>query len=466
MRTALLNVDLKAEQDVVLTRQRARQIGAFLGLTPTEQTAFATAVSEIARNAFRYAGGGRVEFWVRDEMSRPLLGARIADRGMGINNLKEILAGQYQSATGMGLGIIGSKRLCYEFDIESTPGAGTTVTMAVRLHQRSDVSVERIAALTAELAQRGTSGPLEEVQAQNRELMTAMEDMQARQSEIERLNSELSETNRGVLALYAELDERAETLRRASEYKSRFLSDMTHELRTPLNGMISLARLLLDRTDGDLTPEQLKQVQLIHKSAISLGEMVNDLLDLAKIEAGKTTLRISEFAISDVLATLRGVFRPLFGGGGVALEIEDPVNVHIMCSDEGKVTQILRNLVSNALKFTESGHVRIRADAGPNQTVIYSVADTGIGIPADQLEAIFEDFTQIESPVQRRVHGTGLGLPLTRKLCRILGGDIQVTSEVGIGSTFSVILPVSCPEHLMDAPESSDVQMVGERAGA
>jgi len=237
---------------------------------------------------------------------------------------------------------------------------------------------------------------------------------------------------------------------------------MTHELRTLLNGMISLTHLLLDRTDGDLTPEQFKQVQLIHKSAISLSEMVNDLLDLAKIEAGKTTLRLSEFAIGDLLATLRGVFRPLFSAGAVTLEIDDPVDVHMMCSDEGKVTQILRNLVSNALKFTESGLVRVSAEAGLNTTVTFTVADTGIGIPADQIDAIFDDFTQVESAVQRRVHGTGLGLPLTRKLCRILGGDIKVTSHIGVGSTFAVTLPLNCPEQSSDAAESPDEQMAKE----
>jgi len=464
MRTALLNVELRSEQDVVFTRQRARQIAGFLGLTPTEQTAFATAVSEIARNAFRYAGGGGVEFWVRDDVPRPLLGANVADRGKGIANLPEILAGQYQSSTGMGLGIIGSKRLCYEFDVQTTPTAGTTVAMAVRLPHRSAIGPERISALTAELAQRGMVTPLQEVQQQNRELLAAMEDLQTRHTEIERLNGELSETNRGVLALYAELDDQAEALRRASQYKSRFLSDMTHELRTPLNGMISLAHLLMDRTDGDLTPEQFKQVLLIHKSAVSLSEMVNDLLDLAKIEAGKTTLRVSEFAISDLLATLRGVFRPLFGGGSVALEIEDPLDMQMICSDEGKVTQILRNLVSNALKFTEAGYVRVRAQGGADATAVISVADSGIGIPADQLDVIFDDFTQVESPIQRRVRGTGLGLPLTRKLCRILGGDITVTSELGVGSTFTVTLPLNCPQPPAEGAEHSDEQMVGERA--
>jgi len=472
MKTALLNVELKYEQDLVLTRQRARQVASVLGLSDQEQTAFATAVSEIARNALRYAGGGQVEFWAEDDLPLPLLAAQITDRGRGIPNLTEILNGQHRSIAGTGLGIIGSKRLCHEFEIQSAAGSGTTVRMSFRLHNRSVVKPERIAALAAQLAQRRSATALEEVQEQNKELMRAMEALQARQAEVERLNAELSETNRGVLALYAELDEKAESLRRASEYKSRFLSDMTHELRTPLNGMISISQLLLDRTDGDLTCVQQKQVQLIRKCAVSLSDMVNDLLDLAKIEAGKTTIRVSEFSIGDLLATLRGVFRPLFGGGTVSLNVEEPHDVAMMWSDEAKVTQILRNLVSNAMKFTEQGEVRVRAEAGPESTVIFTVADTGIGIAADHLAAIFDDFTQIDSPMQRRAHGTGLGLPLTRKLARLLGGEVSVTSELGAGSTFQVKLPLDCPEPEADEPRhpqtflTEDSRIVGEPSSA
>ncbi|HLL89535.1 MAG TPA: ATP-binding protein, partial [Tepidisphaeraceae bacterium] len=439
----LLNIDIRYEQDVVLTRQRARQIAGLLELGTQEQTAFATAVSELARNAFQYAGQGRVTFAVRAEEGRQVLVVRVQDKGPGIADVSAVLEGRYKSTTGMGLGIVGAKRLNDEFDLQSTRGAGTTVTIGKWLPRRlPPVAGPVLARVTAELAQRAPRGALEEVQEQNKELLHAMDELRTRQAEVERLNAELAETNRGVVALYAELDEKAESLRRASEYKSRFLNDMTHELRTPLNAMISLSRLLLDRSDGDLTPEQEKQVSLIHRSATSLGEMVNDLLDLAKIEAGRTDVHVAQFDVAGVLAALRGMFRPAVADGRVSLHVDEPVGLDVMVSDERKLSQILRNLVSNALKFTERGEVRVRADAAANGMALFTVADSGIGIAPENLDLIFHDFTQIDSGVQRRVRGTGLGLPLTRKLARLLGGDVTVTSELGVGSTFVVALPV------------------------
>ena len=442
----ILNIEIRYEQDVVLTRQRARQIAALLGFSTHEQTALATAVSEIARNAFRYAGSGRVEFAVGPDEPPHVLRVRVQDKGPGIANLVEILDGRYVSRTGMGLGIIGSKRLSDEFAIDSAPGKGTTVMIGKRLPKRAPaVTPQALAALTADLAQRTPKNPLEEVQEQNKELLQALDALRVRQAEVERLNAELAETNRGVVALYAELDDKAESLRKASEYKSRFLSDMTHELRTPLNAMISLSRLLLDRVDGDLTPEQEKQVSLIHKSATSLGDMVNDLLDIAKIEAGRSDLSLSEFAVADMLTALRGMFRPLLVGSRVPLHVEEPVGLDSMFSDERKLSQVLRNLVSNALKFTENGEVRLTAEAGPDGTAVFTVSDTGLGIAPENLEVVFHDFTQIDSGVQRRVQGTGLGLPLTRKLARLLGGDVTVQSEVNVGSTFVVTVPARYP---------------------
>jgi signal transduction histidine kinase len=439
----LLNIEVRYEQDVVLTRQRARQIASLLGFSTHEQTALATAVSEIARNAFQYAGSGRVEFLIDPDLQPQLFSVRVQDKGPGIANLTEILDGRYVSQTGMGLGIIGSQRLSDEFAIDAAPGKGTTVVIGKRLPKRAPVVTPQIlATLTSGLAQHTPKNALEEVQEQNKELLRALDDLRVRQAEVERLNTELAETNRGVVALYAELDDKAESLRKASESKSRFLSDMTHELRTPLNAMISLSRLLLDRVDGDLTPEQEKQVVLIHRSASSLGDMVNDLLDLAKIEAGKTDVHVAEFAISEVLGAVRGMFRPLVADGRVQLHVDEPVNLIMMSSDERKLSQILRNLVSNALKFTERGEVRLSAEARRDGLVAFTVADTGIGIEPEHLNTVFEDFTQIDSGVQRRVKGTGLGLPLTRKLARLLGGDVTVESEVGVGSTFIVTLPV------------------------
>jgi signal transduction histidine kinase len=460
MSRTILNIDIRYEQDVVLTRQRARQIASLLGFSTHEQTALATAVSEIARNAFRYAGSGRVEFAIDADQQPQLLSIRVQDKGPGIVNLADILNGRYLSQTGMGLGIIGSKRLSDEFAIDSAPGNGTTVMIGKRLPKRASVvTPQALAALTADLAQRTPKNPLEEVQEQNKELLQALDDLRVRQAEVERLNAELAETNRGVVALYAELDDKAESLRKASEYKSRFLSDMTHELRTPLNAMISLSRLLLDRVDGDLTPEQEKQVALIHKSGTSLGEMVNDLLDLAKIEAGKTDLHLSRFSVADLLAALRGMFRPLLGAGRVPLHVDDPVGLTVMFSDERKLSQILRNLVSNALKFTERGEVRVTAKAGPEGTAVFTVSDTGIGIAPENVHLIFDDFTQIDSGVQRRVRGTGLGLPLTRKLARLLGGDVTVQSEINVGSTFVVTVPTTL------STESSSADEVGSANG-
>ena len=483
MRTNLLTVDIRYEQDVVLCRQRARQVGAALELNPTDQTSFATAVSEVARNAFRYAGGGRAEFWVEEgeaagSEGAPALMARVRDRGPGIADLRQILDGQYRSSTGMGLGIIGSRRLSDRFDVQSSGGGGgergTTVTLGKYLPRFADTSPAALARVTAELTKAGPQSALEEVQQQNKELLQALEDLGRRQEEVgrleaelERTNAELAETNRGVLALYAELDEKAESLRKASEMKSRFLSDMSHELRTPLNAMISISGLLLDRTDGDLSAEQEKQVRFIRESAESLTHMVNDLLDLAKIEAGKVDVRPSEFLVADLMSALRGMFRPMFRSGAVTLSVEDPENVETMYSDEPKLSQILRNLVSNAMKFTERGHVRVRAvgNGDGDGTVTFSVADTGIGIDPQDRERIFDEFTQVDGPAQRRATGTGLGLPLTRKLARLLGGDVSVESARGVGSTFSVTLPARYPEpadQAADQASGPDEAMAGE----
>jgi CheY-like chemotaxis protein/anti-sigma regulatory factor (Ser/Thr protein kinase) len=238
--------------------------------------------------------------------------------------------------------------------------------------------------------------------------------------------------------------------------KSRFLSNMSHEFRTPLNSILSLARLLLDRTDGELSPEQDKQVTFIRKAAEDLSELVNDLLDLAKVEAGKVTLRPHEFEVSSLFGALRGMLRPLLAHNPtISLLFEDPAGVPPLNTDESKVSQVLRNFISNALKFTEKGEVRVRAAAGPEETVAFAVTDTGIGIAAEDLEAIFQEFTQLESATQKRVKGTGLGLPLSRRLAELLGGGVSVSSRVGAGSTFTLTIPrvYRGPAEVCYAPE-------------
>ena len=271
-----------------------------------------------------------------------------------------------------------------------------------------------------------------------------MQELRARQEELELLNRELEDTNRGVVALYAELDERADYLRRASELKTKFLSNVSHEFRTPLNSIISLARLLMDRLDGDLTGEQMKQVRFIESSARDLQEMVNDLLDLAKVEAGKIRIRPKQFEVHELFSALKGMLKPLLADNtSVELLFEDASELPALFTDEGKVSQILRNLISNALKFTPSGHVRVAAEMSEPGLVLFSVEDTGIGIAQEHHEDIFREFSQIDNPLQERHRGTGLGLPLCRNLAMLLGGRIWLESQPGTGSRFYVAVPMS-----------------------
>ena len=443
MSTRILSVSLHQESDVVLARQRARQIAAQLGFAALEQTQIATAVSEIARNAYEYTGGGLVEYALTGKTAPQVLEIRVSDKGKGIANLPSILAGEHKSQTGMGIGIMGAQRLMDQFHIRSKPGQGTVVELLKILPRRKELlKTQALGKIAEELLRQQPGDTAGELHRQNRELLLSLQDLRRQREELAHLNQELQDTNRGVVALYAELDERAEHLRRADELKTRFLSNMSHEFRTPLNSILALTRFLLDGTDGKLSEEQTKQVCFIRKSAENLSELVNDLLDLAKVEAGKTVVRPSEFSVQSLFGALRGMLRPLLAGDAVALAFAEAAEIPALETDEGKVSQILRNFISNALKFTERGEVRVAATylPGPDR-VTFSVSDTGIGIAPQNHEAIFQEFAQVENPLQHKYKGTGLGLPLSKRLAELLGGEITLQSQTGMGSTFSLVIP-------------------------
>jgi signal transduction histidine kinase/CheY-like chemotaxis protein len=443
MSGALLSLALKQEHDVVAARQRARQIAELVGFDVQDQTRIATAVSEIARNAFRYAGAGKVEFAVDGKTSPQLLVIRIVDAGPGIEDLERVLAGRYRSATGMGLGIMGARRLMDQFTVDSSPRGTTVVLTKILPRQAPLLTPPELGRLADDLLRRAPQNPLEEIQRQNGELIRTLDELRARQDDLVRLNAELEDTNRGVVALYAELDEKADHLRRADDLKSRFLSNMSHEFRTPLNAIRALTEVLLRRVDGPLTAEQEVEVGYIRKATEQLSELVEDLLDLAKVEAGKISIRPTAFEVASMFSSLRGMLRPLLVNESVSLVFEDPTGLPTLHTDEGKVSQILRNLLSNALKFTERGEVRMSATLVPGGgAVAFSVADTGIGIAPDDHERIFQEFGQVDNPIQRRVRGTGLGLPLSRKLAGLLGGTLTVQSQPGLGSTFQATIPI------------------------
>ncbi|WP_042579745.1 sensor histidine kinase [Variovorax paradoxus] len=274
------------------------------------------------------------------------------------------------------------------------------------------------------------------------DVVDAEDALAASRREVDELRAELEETNRGVVALYAELDAQAEQLQKATELKSRFLAYMSHEFRTPISAIRSIARLLSDRVDGPLTPEQEKQVGFVDTTATELAEMVDDLLDLAKIEAGRVDISPAWFEMVDLFSALRGMFRPVLHNPATALIFEEPEGLPKLYTDDRKLSQILRNFISNALKFTPHGEVRVTAMPVGEDSIRFSVADTGIGIAPEHHAAVFDDFSQVDSPVQKRLRGTGLGLSLCRQLAGLLGGRVEVASELGKGSVFSVTLPV------------------------
>jgi len=274
------------------------------------------------------------------------------------------------------------------------------------------------------------------------DLVALRQQLQARDDELASLRAELEETNRGVLALYAELDAQADELRRATELKSRFLAYMGHEFRTPIGAIRSIARLLIDRVDGPLTDEQEKQVRFIQDNAAEFSDLVDDLLDLAKVEAGRVEISPGWFELVDLFSALRGMFKPVLTNPDVVLVFDEPQDVPPLYNDDRKLSQILRNFVSNALKFTSSGEVRVSALRVDVDTVRFSVSDTGIGIAPEFHHAIFQDFAQVDSPIQKRLRGTGLGLSLSKRLAELLGGAVSLESQLGVGSTFSVTLPL------------------------
>lgn len=448
---SIFTIRLRHERHVVHARQRARDIAALLGFEHQEQIRLATAASELARNAFRYAANGEVEFLVRGNLSQ-LFVISVTDAGPGIANLSEILDGRYVSRTGLGKGIVGTKRLMDHFQISTSPSGTHVETGKVLPPTARFVDADRVRQIVSALAESGAIDPFDEVERQNQELLRTLAELREKQDQLAELNRELEDTNRGVVALYAELDQNADDLRRVSNLKTSFLSNLSHEFRTPLNSISSLCHLLINRSDGDLSPDQEKQVNYIQRSAAELTELVNDLLDLAKVEAGKIDVKQRHFEVQDLFGALRGMLRPLLGGNSLELIFDAEPDLPPLYTDEGKLSQILRNFISNALKFTRRGYVRVSAHDVGNGFLEFRVEDTGIGIAAEDLDRIFEEFVQVESEMQTMVKGTGLGLPLSKRLAALLGGTVSVESSVGIGSTFKVRLPVR-----LGAPDAGPV---------
>jgi HAMP domain-containing protein/signal transduction histidine kinase/CheY-like chemotaxis protein len=339
--------------------------------------------------------------------------------------------------------------------------------------------------LNAILATSRTEELLVESQRLATELQNKSVELQGQQEELRQTNAELedkatllAEQNRAIEIKNLEiedarrgLEERAEQLALSSRYKSEFLANMSHELRTPLNSLLILAKLLSDNVDGNLDQRQVEYSRTIHSAGTDLLQLINDILDLSKVEAGKMDVHSADLAVSGVIEYVEATFRPLTAEKdlrfAVSVDPEVPRSLH---SDQHRLQQVLRNLLSNAVKFTDAGEVQlvIRMASGErfniaslrdaDQVIAFSVTDTGIGIPPEQLRIIFEAFQQADGTISRKFGGTGLGLSISREIARLIGGEIHAESQPGVGSTFTLYLPV----HFAGATGWTPLELDGE----
>jgi signal transduction histidine kinase/HAMP domain-containing protein/CheY-like chemotaxis protein len=312
-----------------------------------------------------------------------------------------------------------------------------------------------------------------ELQARSSELQVGQEELQRSNAELEdkaellvRQNRDIEIKNFEIEQARQEIEERAQQLARASKYKSEFLANMSHELRTPLNSLLVLARLLAQNPGRNLTAKQVEFANVIHSAGSDLLQLINDILDLSKVEAGKMDVHLEWLLLENLLEDVRATFGPLTLEKGLEFGVtvgpEVPAELLV---DEQRLQQVLRNLLSNAVKFTETGRVELSigvVDAaghpdGQSSVVAFSVIDTGIGIPEENLDRVFGAFQQGDGTTSRRYGGTGLGLSISREVAAILGGEIRVESEFGTGSTFTLLLPLPARRSTTDVPAAGTI---------
>jgi signal transduction histidine kinase/CheY-like chemotaxis protein len=431
MISELARLDVRDLASVYAARQLGRALAASLSLERQDQVRVATAVSEISRSAVMAGRGAVLAF--------------------GIDDSDLLLTATFDGKP-PDEGVAAASRL-----MDKVVTDGEVVRMTKR--RPPDVQLD-MRLVKRQLAEVLPQSATDELRRQNQDLISALDDLKQQQEQLLALNSELQETNRGVMALYselsdelehtnrgvvalyAELDEKSERLRAASESKDRFWANVSHELRTPLNSIIGLTKLLAEPSaEGGLDAERLYQVELIKNSGTVLLVLVNDLLDVAKAESGQLHIDPARVNLRALFGRLSSLVRPMAEGKPVAIVVSDDGAPDTVLTDEVALTSILRNLLSNAIKYTDSGEVRLSAHvAGPS--LIISVSDTGIGIPASLHSHVFEEFYQV--PGIRR-GGTGLGLPYASRLARILGGHLELTSEPGTGTTVVLDLPHGTP---------------------
>lgn len=328
-----------------------------------------------------------------------------------------------------------------------TENIGSAISSAIN-HKKLEELLEETQAQSEELqAQHSELENMNaELEAHTQKLQTSEEELRVQQEELQQSNSELEERNRIINERNLEIVKKADELEQSTRYKSEFMANMSHELRTPLNSILLLSRYLFENSDQNLTEDQMESAKVIFNSGNGLLDLIDELLDLSKIEAGKMEIEYSSISLPDLLQSIKSLFQPVAKEKNIDLRVEHQVEYNLE-SDKMKLEQILKNLLSNALKFTSEGYVALTVAPDENGTYLkFAVEDSGVGIANDKLDVVFEAFTQADGSTKRKYGGTGLGLSISRQLARLLGGEITVTSQPGKGSIFTLLIPVARQE--------------------
>ena len=287
----------------------------------------------------------------------------------------------------------------------------------------------------------------EELRVQQEELMQSNKELEEKTKLLEEKNHAFDEKNKLLIETGKDLQRKSEELALSSKYKSEFLANMSHELRTPLNSIILLSKLLTDNLEENLSTDQIEYVSVIHKAGNNLLELINEILDLSKIESGKMDINPETIILSEFKKDTEDLFLPL----SKDKEIDFSINITTDCpkeifTDRMRIDQVIKNLLSNAFKFSAKGKVALNVSMQNSNLITFAVADTGIGIPKDKLALVFEAFQQADGSTKRKYGGTGLGLSISREIAHLLGGNIHLESDPGKGSTFSITIPVNYSE--------------------